>query len=318
MLSQHQIEFFEQNGYLVVDDLLGQPKIDAIKNEYSVVLAELCDLWIGLGYLEARVKSLNFYQQLQAIIDAGLDYFQPLDISLPLEDIYSDTPIHLGTAVFDMMTNNHLLDTVESLIGPEITSNPIQHVRIKPPMNRVADGEGRAHIVKTDWHQDRAVALEEADKTKMVTVWLAINDATVDNGCLQVIPGSHRESMQPHCPQSHQLGIPEKVIDVNRTKALPVKAGGAVLFHPLTVHSSLDNISEEIRWSFDIRFSVTGQLTGRPVFPEFVARSRRDPESELRDAERWAESWRITREKLAKDKPDLSFHRWDGSHNVCA
>ena len=62
-----------------------------------------------------------------------------------------------------MVTGDRDLDTVECLIGSEITSNPIQHVRIKPPERDVKDGETRAHIVSTDWHQDRAVTLETAD-----------------------------------------------------------------------------------------------------------------------------------------------------------
>jgi len=318
MLNQEQIDAFNENGYLVVPDMLNREQISDIKQEYSELLTDLCKEWSLAGQLDPGVATLDFNQQLLAIIDAGLDYFQPLDISLPLGGVQPDTPIHTGKAVFNMMTSPKLLDSVESLIGPELTSNPIQHVRIKPPFKDVAEGEGRAHIVKTDWHQDRAVALEESDNTQMVTVWLAITDATVDNGCLQVIPKSHKEAILPHCPQTHQVGIPASEIDLARAQPLPVEAGGAILFHPLTVHSSLENYSETVRWSFDIRYNTTGQPTGRPVFPEFVARSRLRPDTELRDADRWTKSWTETRAALSRDNPDLTFNRWDGSQNICA
>ena len=318
MLTDLQLESFYQNGYLVVDDLLNPNELEAIKTEYAECLDLQCQQWISQNKMDASVANRSFDEQLLASIEAGLDYFQPLDISLPLGPVEETTPIHLGDNVFHMMTNSRLLDAVESLIGPEITSNPIQHVRIKPPFKDVAIGEGRAHIVKTDWHQDRAVALEEADDTRLVTVWLAITDATVSNGCLQVIPGSHKEQMLPHCPLKTQLGIPTALLDSERIKPLPVKAGGAILFHPLTVHSSLENHSNTIRWSFDIRFNATGHPTGRPAFPEFIARSRSAPETELRDAQTWKESWLKTRTRLATERPDLTFYRWDGSHPVCA
>ena len=101
----------------------------------------------------------------------GFDWYQPFDISLPHDNITNDTPMHFGPAVFDMVTSDLILDTVECLIDPN-TSNPIQHVRIIGTSADVKDGETRAHIVSTDWHQDRAVTLETADNTEMVTVSL--------------------------------------------------------------------------------------------------------------------------------------------------
>ena len=51
--------------------------------------------------------------------------------------------MHFGPAVFDLVTVPALLDLAEDLIGPEITSNPIQHVRIKPPSDALQSDEIR-------------------------------------------------------------------------------------------------------------------------------------------------------------------------------
>jgi phytanoyl-CoA hydroxylase len=158
--------------------------------------------------------------------------------------------------VFDMITCPRLLDMVESLIGPEIVSNPIQHVRLKPPAPSLRGDEVRAHVTATDWHQDRAVAHEEADATRMVTVWLAITDATEENGCLQAVPG--KPQMYPHCPKT-QTGIADGFLDVAKARPLPVKAGGAVLFHPLTPHASLPNGTDR---------SSAGPSTSATMSPE--------------------------------------------------
>lgn len=313
MLTQSQIEEFETEGVLVVPDVLPAPVLEAVKAEYAQLLDRLYARWHAEG-LVPPPADMDFWQKLLVSYEAGCDWFQPMDITLPGGEISAGTPMHQGPAVFDMLTCSRLLDMVESLIGPEITSNPIQHVRLKPPARTLRDGETTAHIQATDWHQDRAVAHAEGDDTRMVTVWLAISDATLQNGCLQVVPG--KPQMYTHCPRK-QTSIAPGLLDESRARPLPVKAGGAVIFHPLTPHASLDNVADDFRWSFDIRYNVTGQPTGRAHFPDFVARSRARPETELRDWQAWKRMWEECRARLAP-APHIPIHRWDGNAPVCA
>jgi hypothetical protein len=259
---------------------------------------------------------LDFWGKLLSAYSAGCDYFQPMDISLPGDRIMADTPFHIGPAVFDMMRAKPLLDAVEQLIGPELTSNPIQHVRLKPPATELNGDEIRAHITATDWHQDRAVALEDADQTDMVTVWIAVTDATIENGCLQVQPQTPDQDILPHCART-QTGIAEGFVDEAGAIPLPVKAGGAVLFHPLTPHASLTNSTDGFRWSFDIRFNKTGQPTGRAHFPDYIVRSKADPSSELADWRACKAQWEDARARLAKT-PHIDIHRWTSDAPYCA
>ena len=312
-LSQDQIAEFDRTGVLVVDDVLPRPVLEAVKAEYGGLLDTMYARWQAEGRVPPGA-GLDFFEKLLAGYKAGCEWFQPMDISLPGSEIEPDTPFHFGPAVFDMLTCPRLLDLVEDLIGPEITSNPIQHVRLKPPSRTLRRTETTAHIMATDWHQDRAVAHAEGDATRMITVWLAISDATVDNGCLQVIPGKPR--MYPHCPK-RQTSIADGCIDESRARPLPVKAGGAVIFHPLTPHASLDNVSDAFRWSFDIRYNVTGQPTGRAHFPDFVARSRARPETELRDWQAWRDMWLAARAHLS-GQAHIPLHRWTGDSPACA
>lgn len=317
MLSADQVRSFNRDGYLVVEDVLDQVGVlDPVRREYEALLDGLYDGWFAEGRVAVPPEELDFWGKLLAGYAVGCDWFQPMDISLPGDRIRADTPMHFGPAVFDMLTAPRLLDMVECLIGPEITSNPIQHVRIKPPAVGLREGELRAHIMATDWHQDRAVALAEADETQMVTVWLAVTDATVANGCLQVLPKLPDQEILPHCPQK-QTAIAPGYVEADRAVPLPVRSGGAVIFHPLTPHGSLDNTTDEFRWSFDIRFNVTGQPTGRAHFPEFVARSRSAPESELKDWRDWRSMWEAARARLAA-VPHIDIHRWKSDAPVCA
>ncbi len=312
-LSDAQKTFFETQGYLVIENVLDPMTLAKVTREYTDLLDRLYAGWHDEGRVPAP-GAQDFWQKLLTSYAAGCDWFQPMDISLPGDEIQPDTPFHFGPAVFDMMTHPRLLDIVEALIGPELTSNPIQHVRLKPPSGLLRHDEVRAHVSTTDWHQDRAVALDEADSTQMVTVWLAMSDATEANGCLQVVPGV--PGMLAHCPQ-RQTAIAPGLLDVTQAQPLPVKAGGAVLLHPLTPHSSLANNTDGFRWSFDIRFNVTGQPTGRAHFPSFVARSRANPATELHDWRAWKASWEQARQTLSSGA-HIPLHRWNGDSPSCA
>jgi len=317
MLTQQQRRSFEEQGYLVVPDVLdGAEVIDPIRWEYGALLNDLYDSWFRGGRVTSDPQGLDFNGKLLAAYRAGCDWFQPMDISLPGGRIEMDTPMHFGPAVFDLITHGRLLDLAEDLIGPEITSNPIQHIRIKPPATDLQRDEIRAHITRTDWHQDRGVTHEEADETTMITVWCAISDATVENGCLQVIPGAHRDGMKPHCPKL-QTAIADGFIDVSKAQPLPVKSGGVIVLHPLLPHTSLTNTTQGFRWSFDIRYNKTGEPTGRSHFPEFVARSRAVPASQLRDWRTWASMWEKARARLAV-QPHIDIHRWQSDAPHCA
>ncbi len=316
MLSSQQVEEFETQGYLVVPDVIPAEVLNKVKAEYSALLDSLYTAWFAEGRVTTPPAQLDFWGKLLEAYKAKCDWFQPMDISLPGDAIKADTPFHFGPAVFDLLTEPRLLDVTESLLGPELTSNPIQHVRIKPPATDLQKDEIRAHITATDWHQDRAVALEEADHTNMVTAWIAITDATVENGCLQVQAQAPDQGILPHCPRT-QTGIADGFVDEANAVALPVKAGGVVLFHPLTPHASLVNRTDGFRWSFDVRYNVTGEPTGRSHFPDFVARSRSRPDTELRDWKVWKQMWEHARSRLSQ-APHIPIHRWTSDAPFCA
>ena len=316
MLTPAQIQHFDDQGYLVVENVLDQASVlDPVRAEYAALMDDLYDVWHAEGRVPAPID-MGFYDKLLTAYEARCDWFQPMDISLPATEVTPDTPFHFGPAVFNMLTNPRLLDVVESLIGSEITSNPIQHVRIKPPATNLQSDEVRAHITKTDWHQDQGVTHESADDTKMITVWIAVTDATRENGCLQVQPARHKDALLPHCEKT-QIGIPNEFLRGRRSIPLPVKSGGVVIFHPKSPHASLVNKTDGFRWSFDVRYNITGQSTGRDHFPSFVARSRTNPSSELHDAAAWRQMWEDTRTRLAAAE-HLSLYRWDSNAPYCA
>ena len=317
MLTNQQLLFFKNQGYVVIEDVFDQENIiTPIRFEYENLLNTLITDWVEKGALKEPPEDADFFEKLDFCYREGCEWFQPLDISLPDDTITQNTAMHFGPAVFDLLTCPKLLDIIEQLIGSEITSNPIQHVRLKPPATKLRANEIRSHITHTDWHQDRGVALQEADNTNMVTVWCAISDATINNGCLQVIPHAPKIELLPHCPKA-QMAIADGFFDETQAIPLPVKSGGIVLFHPLTPHSSLPNKTDTFRWSFDIRFNKSGEPIGRAHFPEFIARSQLKPESVLNDWKIWRQMWEQARLRLASQER-LNAHRWTADAPACA
>jgi hypothetical protein len=235
----------------------------------------------------------------------------------------ADTPIHLGPAVFNLLRNPRVLDVIEDLLGGEIYSNPVQHIRIKPPQDAVPQALLNGLTAAVGWHQDMGVVSADADQTTMISVWIAVLDATEKNGCLQVVPGSHNGELAIHCNYDdskrkyHQINIPDKLVSPNH-RSLPMKAGDVLFFHKKLMHSSLPNTSDEIRWSFDLRYNPIAQPSGRPWLPGFVARSRSHPETELTDPELWADRWREARRQLASGAGIQPSTRWDSTHPLCA
>ncbi len=324
MLSETQLQQFEKDGFLCVDGVLQESDMQPIRQEYKQLLDELA---ARFELLDDAWKALSFDERYARLIQRHPEAYEHLDISLPMaSELPSDAGIHAGPAVFSLLSNPALLDIAEQIVGEELYSNPVQHVRMKPPecmLDEVA--RGNSNIARTNWHQDAAVVLEAADQTPILTVWVAMTDADVSRGCMRAIRGSHRFSdLAMHCPGKTGLGeifIPESLADDHKTVPLEVKAGGIVLLHQKTWHGAGPNTSLDLRWSFDLRYQPAGLSTGRDFFPGFLARSTASPDDVLRDAAAWKASWHQARKEISSGKLQAVFNtRWQAyrDHQLCA
>lgn len=320
-LSAEQLEHYDDYGYVVVQNVFSpEEDIDPVIEEYKGVLDNLAQELYDSAEISSLYEDLPFSERLIAIYqESGKVHAQYFDFSLPQGNVKPDTPFWAGPAVFRMLTNESLLDAVESILGGEIYSNPVQHVRLKPPehLTPVNEETGRVQLGKTPVHQDHGVVRPEADETQMLTVWFPLMDVNIENGCLCVWPGSHKRGLVDHCPTNLGLSVPGKLLD-GKAAPMIMKKGDALLMHKQTIHASYSNNSDSIRWSFDLRYNPIGQPTGRPAFPGFVARSRKYPETILRKPADWEQLWRDTRNHMAAVQDSSNFNRWTKDNPVCA
>ena len=326
-MTDRQLEQFYSEGYVVVEDVFDPDRDFAPLNaDYDELLDRVAGEMLSRGEITHYEATGTFQDRLIEVIkQVGKLYIQPFDISLPQKNIKSDTPMYLGKAAFDLIRHPALLDLVESVIGPEIFSNPIQHIRLKAPQgiigqNLSLDGtvqSGENVATTTPWHQDSGVATENADDTEVLSVWVPLVDVDEHNGCLAAIPFSHLDGLALHCPRTAALTIPDEYIPIGRMKPVPMTAGSVLLFTRFTMHRAMPNLSDRVRWSFDFRYQKPGLPTGREVFPGFLARSRKNPSLVLRDHTEWARLWLDTREALANNQLP-PFNRWNADVPQCA
>jgi phytanoyl-CoA hydroxylase len=136
--------------------------------------------------------------------------------------------------------SDKVLDIVEDLIGSSV------YYHSSKLMCKPAKG-GR----RKPWHQD--FAYWDDMQPRQVTVWGAIDPATRENGCIQVIPGSHLEGLVPH-HQAEDFMIDEGRIDERRVVFAEMNPGDVLFFNVLMLHASAPNISDKPRLATIIDF----------------------------------------------------------------
>lgn len=306
MLSADQLESFNHNGYLVVEHVLADSDLEPLEMEYDALLDDYAKKLYRQGEIESPYSEYDFAERFARVVSQYPDCIDRMNISLPLingkidlEKFYA----HTGPAVFGLLRNPKILDVVESVIGPEIASSPVQQMRIKLPLSELAEVSfTHSGVGNTTWHQDTVAVLPEAEDTNQLTVWIAVTEANEENGCLVSIPGSHLEGAHRHIPGEipREPYVPAEIIGGRTGNALPVGRGGIIIFHKQNIHCSKPNRSNCLRWSLDVRYHPIGQASGRPAFPGFVARSRANSDSELRDPELWDEMWQDARMRVIR------------------
>ena len=109
------------------------------------------------------------------------------------------------------------------------------------------------------WHQDAAY-FRGSDAGLMFGVWIALDPATRENGCMEVIPGSHRSGPVQHIPHEdiNLCTIRPDRLHVERRVAVPLDPGDALVFHSLTHHYTAANRSEKRRRALQFHYHQVG------------------------------------------------------------
>jgi phytanoyl-CoA hydroxylase len=195
---------FESDGYVHLTGVLSPEEMDAIEEVYDRFL-----------HREIRVPGKDFNDMTTGEHDTDPGHYAIVNVMLPRR-YYPDWQGN----VFE----RRAASIARQLCGDGMVIDFDQLLAKQP---------GREDAV-FGWHQDQAYWIDTDDR-RTATCWLAVDDSTLDNGCLQFLPGSHREPVRPHHPlhndrsESHTLVT--ELRDGDAMRPVPIRRGD------ITVHS---------------------------------------------------------------------------------
>jgi ectoine hydroxylase-related dioxygenase (phytanoyl-CoA dioxygenase family) len=222
VLSDAQVAFFVQQGYLVLEGLMSPGELEELKADTSLIARG--------GYPNRRLKPLPASMSDAEVLRSILCIHQPHYIS-PIMEKYVRHPAISGA--LSQVVAAHLpgwdgsVKCMQSMLF------------VKPP-----GFQGQA------WHQDE-IYIPTRDRS-LCGAWIAIDDATVENGCLFIVPGSHRSGylypQRPHGnPDEFDFAPESHGFDESAEVPVEVKAGAVVFFNGYLLHRSRKNRSRGYR-----------------------------------------------------------------------
>ena len=247
-LSDEQVNFFKENGFVSGIKLLDEKQIEIIRNE----LAQIAD--------PKHAGHELFYE---------FHSNESTDPSTILFHALGEWRITEG--LHDVLWNPRFLVAASQLLGNVPVRFWHDQIFWKPPK--------KGGVVA--WHQDYSYWT----RTKPVahlTCWCGLDDSTKENGCLQYIAGSHRWGLLPKTVLAGDIaGIKDYLDDAQKKQFdhplyAEVKAGEAIFHHSLTLHGSGENKSDKPRRAFVINAFADGVISdsneplleGVPVVPK--------------------------------------------------
>lgn len=217
-MTDEQAASFDERGFVVIDDVF--------------TLDEIATVTAVLDEREAKVEAFlsSMENERFSIAEAGAITFAP-------------NLAHRDDVLRSFATHERLLGLCRDLVGPDVDLYWDQLVYKKPQKPR-----------RFPWHQDNGYTLVEPQY--YLTCWVALTDATVDNGCPQVAPGLHRLGTLHHDyvdPLGWQI-----FEEAPEAAAAPVRAGGVVVFSSLTPHLTGPNTTTDVRKAYILQYSPAG------------------------------------------------------------
>lgn len=210
-IAPEDVEFYNENGYLIVENALSPDEVEALRNETT----DICRGHVGdIGNLPSSEEDASEEDVLKQV--------------LCIHMVHKISPVVLRYLAQDTMR-----DVLTQIIGPNVKCMQSM-LFIKS-----AGKPGQA------WHQDE-VYIPTRDRT-LTGGWIALDDAAVENGCLWIIPGSHKRGIlwpqQAHDDRRFDCAQETYGFPYTDDNAIPVevKTGAIVFFNGYLLHRSLPN-----------------------------------------------------------------------------
>jgi ectoine hydroxylase-related dioxygenase (phytanoyl-CoA dioxygenase family) len=222
-----QIQQFREQGFFMTEPLFGLAELDPV---------------------------IAYFERARAEVDTEL-HDRPKDDGITLKGArYFIAHLHEKSAACRrLVTSPTLVEMAIALLGPEVRLYWNQAV-IKPPR------KGGSFA----WHQD--TGYEPMEPPEYLTCWLALDDATLENGCIWVIPGSHSWGLLHH-ERDPALGDEVGYAGPEEGIPVPIRRGQVVAFSSLLLHRSGPNTTGGPRRAYVVQYCQTDAISPRTGEP---------------------------------------------------
>ncbi|XP_008850110.1 phytanoyl-CoA dioxygenase, peroxisomal [Nannospalax galili] len=232
VLSLEQRKFYEENGFLVVKNLVSDDDIQRFRNEFEKICRK-----------EVKPVGLSV---IRDVTIAKLGYEPSEKVVLKIQDFQENEEL------FRYCTLPQVLKYVECFTGPNIMAMHTMLIN-KPPDSGKKTSR---HPLHQDLHY---FPFRPSDR--IVCAWTAMETINRNNGCLVVLPGTHKGTLQPHDYPKWEGGVNKMYHGVQDCKQdgtrvhLVMEKGDTVFFHPLLIHGSGENKTQGFRKAISCHFA---------------------------------------------------------------
>ena len=218
VITNEQKRQFAEDGYFLIEDLFTREEMDA---------------------LAVRIEAIQRRHEEELAAKGGTE-----GISRASEITFTAFLAENDPEIRAFTTRPEFVAITTQLLGPDTDLYWNQSVFKMPETER-----------EFPWHQDDGYT--PVTPSPYLTLWLALNDATPENGCISVLPGSHRRGLVEHRPSP--IGLVCYPSDApDQGVRVPVRAGSMAVFPSLTMHKSGPNGSPGPRKAYVIQYSRAG------------------------------------------------------------
>jgi ectoine hydroxylase-related dioxygenase (phytanoyl-CoA dioxygenase family) len=255
-LTEEQIRFYKENGYLRLEQISPPEEVEFLRDVYDRLFAE------KVGHREGA-----YFDAVSADEDDENPQTSPQIID----------PVHFAPELKKTIFRRNALAIAKHLLGPN-AYGVFEHAILKPA------GIG----APTPWHQDEAFRFDYAPGYKEISIWMPLQPVDTSSGCLEFIPGSHRQRVLRHASPGDDTRIHALmcVDDFDETKAVacPLPAGGCTIHHCRTLHHAGANTSPNPRRAYILAFALPLKINPKGS-PQFPWNAEKQMASELRKQE---------------------------------
>ena len=241
-LTGSELESYDRDGFVIVEKLLLPDEVTALQDR----------LW-EYTHGDRSTKSLRI--QVEPRVTRGeMNVNHPGDGIRKIDGLVESDDLYRCLA-----THPNILGVIKQILGSDLKMFR-NALLLKPP--EVGSQKGM--------HQDSPYW--PIEPMSLCSCWYAVDTATVENGCMGVLPGGHRNGPLPHERVTDDFIVEEGQYSFDDMILAPVPAGGGLFFHSLLPHYTAPNLSDSWRRAIALSYmSSRSKFTGEGDGPEYFS-----------------------------------------------